>query len=92
MTSMLRRQELPAHALLETTHRFYVDQTSLPSFEPVEKQFGHAAHGRFCTSFVMLMTELNGSDITMWFSWLTDLVFCRTYASVRGVNRPTGGH
>jgi hypothetical protein len=37
------------------------------------------------------MTELNRSDIALWFPWLTDLVFFRAYAVVRGINRRTRG-
>jgi hypothetical protein len=36
------------------------------------------------------MTELNRSDITVWFPWLTDLVLFGTFAIVRGINRLTG--
>jgi hypothetical protein len=36
------------------------------------------------------MSELNGSNITMWLPWLTDLVSLRAYAIVRGINHPTG--
>src|SRR5262245_59900471 len=39
----------------------------------------------------MLMTELNRSNSTMWFPWLTDLGFCRAHVIVRGVNRPIDG-
>jgi len=41
--------------------------------------------------FVEMVTELNRSNIAMWFPWLTDLVFFRAYASVRGINRPADG-
>ena len=38
---------------------------------------------------VVLMTELNRSDITPWFPWPTNLVGFRKYATVRGINRRT---
>ena len=37
----------------------------------------------FFVTVIVLMTELNRSDITMWFPSLTDLVFFRAYAIVR---------
>src|SRR5262245_9301234 len=37
------------------------------------------------------MTELDRSDITVWFPWLTDLVFFGVYGVIGGINRWTRG-
>src|SRR5262245_3723682 len=40
---------------------------------------------------VVVMTELDGSDIAMGFPWLTDLVFFGACGIIGGINRSTRG-
>jgi hypothetical protein len=39
----------------------------------------------FLVTVVVLMTELDRSDITVWFPSLTDLVFFRAYPVIGGI-------
>src|SRR5262249_24809196 len=66
-------------------------------FMSIKPQYRHQPQIPSCdlravlNKFVKVVTELNRSNITMWLPWLTDLVFLRAYASVRGISRPTRG-
>jgi len=76
----------------EFLDRFYVDQTSPPSRDPqIPSCESREVLHKFVVVLIVVMTELNRSKIAMGFSWLTDLVFYRAYAIVRGINRPTRG-
>ena len=48
-----------------------------------EPQIPSCDSGAVLHKFVEMVTELNRSDITVWFPWLTDLVFFGAYAVIR---------
>jgi hypothetical protein len=63
---------------------------NLLSREPVEKQISSCdlrdVLHKFVVALVVVMTELNRSDIAMWFPLLTDLVFFGAYGGSRSVS------